>query len=161
THRSRRLSNRRHNDLSTRFVRTFNESLLMKTLTLAVAAVFLSGGAIYGQTKLGTIVGLIKDPVNSPVAGATVVAARQDGGAIRSTVSNSDGMYSFADLAPGIYVVRSKMQSYSDVETAPLQVVAGDATRADMSMTLVPPPPTVSSAIPPAAAPVRRPQPPD
>ena len=46
----------------------------------------------------GTITALITDGTKLPVAHATVTAVRAGRGAIRATVSGSDGGYSFADL---------------------------------------------------------------
>ena len=48
----------------------------------------------------GTIVGIVTNAAKVPVGGATVTAVRAGGG-IRSTVSGSDGIYSFADVPPG------------------------------------------------------------
>ena len=48
----------------------------------------------------GTIVGIVTNTAKVPIGGATVTATRAGGG-IRSTVSGSDGIYSFSDVAPG------------------------------------------------------------
>ena len=45
----------------------------------------------------GTIVGVVTNAAKVPIGGATVTALRVGGG-IRSTVSSSDGIYSFADV---------------------------------------------------------------
>ena len=42
--------------------------------------------------ELGAIVGRLTTPAGAPVANATVTAVRSDGGAIRATLSGSDGV---------------------------------------------------------------------
>ena len=92
-------------------------------------------GALNAQSTFGTIVGVVKDPATKrPVAGATIVAVKEDGGGIRSTISNSDGIYSFPDLAPGTYAVKAKTPGYPDFTLPSLKVVTDDATRADITL---------------------------
>ena len=54
-----------------------------------------------GPSSFGAIVGIVMNSAKLPIAGATVTAVREDGGAIRATLSGSDGVFSFADLPPG------------------------------------------------------------
>ncbi len=102
------------------------------------------------QAKFGALTGVVKDRANVPLAGATVTAAQQDGGTVRGTISNSEGVYSFSDLAPGTYSVISQTQGYPDVSVPSLQVTVGRATRADVAMTALvvptPAPATILSA---------------
>ena len=48
----------------------------------------------------GTIAGIVTTASKTPVGGATVTATRAGGG-IRSTISGSDGIYTFADVLAG------------------------------------------------------------
>jgi hypothetical protein len=113
------------------------------------------------KTSAGTIVGIVANSAKQPIAGATVTAVRTDGGSIRATVSSSDGVYSFADLAPGAWSITVEADGYPDATAAALQVIAGKATRRDLVMnagTAVPAPlPALAAAQKPAlpaAAPV-------
>jgi hypothetical protein len=89
-----------------------------------------------GNTKaiFGTIAGIVTNSANLPVARATVTAARVDGSSIRSTVSGSDGVYSFADVAPGMWSVTSQADAYTRTAAPALEVLAGQATRHDVVM---------------------------
>src|SRR3984957_2485080 len=100
------------------------------------------------RVSAGTIVGLVTNSSKLPVAGATVTAARVDGKGIRSTLSSSDGIYSFADLAPGAWSVTVEVDGYPDVVVSSLEVVGSKATRHDIAMTL----PAVLPATPALAA---------
>ncbi len=86
------------------------------------------------KTPLGAIVGIVTDSAKLPVAHATVTAVRADGGGIRATVSNSDGVYSFADLTPGAWSVSVESDGQRTSSSAALAVLAGQATRADLAL---------------------------
>jgi hypothetical protein len=86
------------------------------------------------KTSTGTIVGIVTNTAKLPIAGATVTAARIDGGSIRATVSSSDGIYSFADLPPGAWSITVEADGYPDATASALQVVASKATRHDLVM---------------------------
>jgi Putative beta-barrel porin-2, OmpL-like. bbp2/Carboxypeptidase regulatory-like domain len=85
------------------------------------------------KAVLGTVVGIVMNESRHPVAGATIVAARTDGGSIRATISGADGVYSFADLTPGTWSVTAQVDGYPDAVSS-LDVVANKATRSDIVM---------------------------
>jgi hypothetical protein len=78
--------------------------------------------------------GVIKDPSNQPIAGATVTATQQDGGTVRGAISNSEGVYSFADLPPGTYSVVIEATGRPEVTVGSLLVAVGRAARADVAV---------------------------
>jgi len=81
----------------------------------------------------GTIVGIVADAAKQPVAGATVTAVRAGGG-IRSTISNSDGVYSFADVPSGSWSLTTTVEGFPDVVGPAISVMANKATRHDVAM---------------------------
>src|ERR1700677_3510901 len=102
----------------------------------------------------GTIVGIVMNAAKVPIGGATVTAARAGGG-IRSTVSTSDGIYSFADVPPGSWSLTISVDGSPDVVVPAVSVVATKATRHDVVMaipaTANPSAPAVALAPAPAA----------
>jgi len=129
-------------------------------LTVLAAALPVAGGAV----ELGAIVGRLTTPAGAPVANATVTAARSDGGAIRATLSGSDGVYSFGDLTPGAWTVTAQVDGLPPVSTPALVVVTGKATRSDLVMSIAPPAgapagPAVAAAPAAAHAPAPTPSP--
>ncbi|HKD52716.1 MAG TPA: TonB-dependent receptor, partial [Steroidobacteraceae bacterium] len=125
-------------------------------LISAFVAAVLPGAAY--AAEFGAIVGLVTNPAGAPVAHATVTAVRADGGAIRATISGSDGVYSFADLTPGSWSVTAEVPGAPSVSGPALVVAAGKATRSDLVMNVVPVPAPGAPAAPavagaPAAAP--------
>ncbi len=91
---------------------------------------------------------MVRNPEKVPVSGATVTAVRSDGGAIRATLSGSDGIYSFADLPPGTWSLTLQLDGYPEVTVPALQVVASKATRHDVVMSV----PSVAAAPQPPAS---------
>jgi hypothetical protein len=111
------------------------------------------------RAALGTIAGVVRDANQRPVADATVTATRLDADGIRTTISNSEGVYSFSDLPAGTYSVMTQADGYADVSTSSLQVAAGRPTRTNITMASAPgAAPAVTGAagvaVAPPAAPV-------
>jgi len=114
------------------------KQLLLSVLAsgLVMPAVGAEFSAPVVKMAYGTIVGIVTNAAKQPVAGATVTAARVDGGSIRATVSGSDGVYSFADLTPGAWIVTSQVDGAPDLVVPSVQVVAGKASRNDLAMSV-------------------------
>jgi hypothetical protein len=119
----------------------------MMTCALPVIAEQVVGPAV--KVSSGTIVGIVKNSAKAAVAGATVIATGIESGSIRATVSSSDGVYSFSDVAPGTYAVTAQVDGYPDVVLPSVTVVAGKAARSDIVMNV---PSEVSSPLAPALA---------
>jgi hypothetical protein len=103
----------------------------------------------------GTIVGIVTNAATVPISGATVTAASAGGG-IRSTVSGSGGIYSFADVPPGSWSLTITADGSPDVVIPAVSVVPSKATRHDVVMNApaASKAPTPAVALTPAAAPV-------
>jgi Putative beta-barrel porin-2, OmpL-like. bbp2/Carboxypeptidase regulatory-like domain len=127
--------------------------MAVASMTVEVPMAF---GQEFGAGTLGTIVGVVTNAARSPIGGATVTAIRAGGG-IRSTISGSDGIYSFADAAPGSWSLTITVEGFPDVLLPPLNVVANRATRHDIVMDIAVTPkasaPALASAPAPAAVP--------
>ncbi len=59
--------------------------------------------AAYGQTFRGAINGTVTDQTSAVVAGAAVTATEKATSLAHSTVTTSDGQFSFQDLPLGVY----------------------------------------------------------
>jgi len=101
----------------------------------------------------GTIVGVVTNAAKAPIAGATVTAVRAGGG-IRSTISGSDGVYSFADVIPGSWSLTTTVDGFPDVVLPAVNVAAGKPARRDIVMNIpAKAAPAPALALAPAAAP--------
>jgi hypothetical protein len=118
-------------------IETHRRAVFLSALVL-VAAIPASRAADAGNTThdaqaFGTIVGVVSDAARRPVSGATVTALRAGGG-IRSTISGSDGVYSFADVPAGSWSLTTTVEGFPDVAGPILSVVANKATRHDIAL---------------------------
>ena len=134
-------------------IRHYVERAVLCVLALAVALPV----ARAAEPTVGAIVGTITGPTGVPLAHATVTALRADGGAIRATVSASDGVYSFGDLPPGVWSVSAQPEGAPEARAPPLTVSAGKASRCDFvtsgsAVVTSAPGNTVPAATAPAAA---------
>jgi hypothetical protein len=105
------------------------------------------------QSAPGTIVGIITNSTKMPVARATVTARKADGGAIRATLSGTDGVYAFADLPAGIWSIVAEVDGFPSVEVGSLQVLAGKSTRRDLVINAPGAPLPALAAVAPVPAP--------
>ncbi|HWW30338.1 MAG TPA: TonB-dependent receptor, partial [Steroidobacteraceae bacterium] len=131
----------------------------LPAFVMGVASIAFTGSVVQAEApapaaaaeSFGTIVGLVTDAAKAPIGGATVTAIRAGGG-IRSTISSSDGIYSFADVLPGSWSLTITVEGLPDVRVPPLNVVAGKATRHDIAMNIAvtptPSAPKVAAAAP-------------
>jgi hypothetical protein len=107
-------------------------------VAVALVAVCLTP-LTFADTLSGAIVGIVRNAAKLPVANATVTAVRVDGGGIRATISGSDGIYSFADLAPGEWKLTFELEGVPAVESSAVTVIAARATRTDIVMNVTAP----------------------
>jgi hypothetical protein len=101
-------------------------------LLIAAAACGHVCAAHAPPVALGAITGVITDAAHVPLASATVTAVTADGREIRATVTNSAGLYAFADLPAGSWSLTFAVPGYPDVALPPLEVNARKATRRDV-----------------------------
>src|SRR5581483_4577555 len=72
----------------------------MRYVALLALGLFLAIGLI-AQTETGQITGTIQDATGAVVPNATIAAKNVATGAVRSTSTNSTGLYVLPNLAPG------------------------------------------------------------
>jgi hypothetical protein len=117
---------------------SFRSIALTASLALAIGSALApesasaQSNAVAVKASAGAIVGRLTNAQKMPIAGATITAVRADGGAIRATISGGDGVYSFSDLAPGLWSLTVQADGVPDVTASSLQVTASQATRRDL-----------------------------
>jgi hypothetical protein len=73
-----------------------------------ILAVLLSIGmacSVSGQSTFGSIVGVVHDPSQAPVAGASVELRSLEDNSTHSMTSDENGAFEFVNLKPGNYAV--------------------------------------------------------
>lgn len=80
----------------------------MRSILIMLASVAIFCGlATAGKAQTsGEITGLVTDPSGAAVAGATVKVTNKATGATRRAITNSEGLYAFPALLPGLYELK-------------------------------------------------------
>src|SRR6266481_224283 len=78
------------------------------------------------QKTSGTIAGTVTDSSGAVLADATVTVTSAQTGATRTGQSNSEGLFSFPDLNPGVYNVAVTKQGFKKVEAKNIELHVSD-----------------------------------
>src|SRR5262249_48851476 len=102
---------------------------------LALSLVALLCSSLSAQLPTSTLNGTVTDPQGAAVADAKVIIVSPATGTMRETTTDATGFYSFANLAPGDYVVRAESPSFARTETRVVLEV-GRASTVDVKLAL-------------------------
>jgi hypothetical protein len=97
----------------------------MKRLLGSLIVLALLGVTAYAQTFRGAINGTVTDPSGAVVSGATVKATNSATAAAVTSVTTSDGQFSFQDLPLGTYKVEVSSAGFRPVAFDNVTVTAG------------------------------------
>jgi Carboxypeptidase regulatory-like domain len=83
-----------------------------RKLTEGICVLTLFTACLVGQTVSSGLQGTVLDPANAVVTGAPVTLTGMETGTIRTSVTDSSGLFRFLDLAPGTYSVSVKSPGF-------------------------------------------------
>jgi hypothetical protein len=84
----------------------------MKTSVFLAACILLTAAAFAQTANTGTVLGVVKDPTGAVIPGAEVQLVDTAIQAVRSTVANEAGRYSFTAVRPGQYSVSAAASGF-------------------------------------------------
>src|SRR5437762_3378994 len=106
-----------------------------RTVVLFVLLLALCAPAALAQTETGRISGTVIDPQDRVVPGATVTATNTGTGAVRTTVTDSEGKYVIANVAPAPYDEKITLTGFKTTTTH-IRVPVGQAVAVDTKLTV-------------------------
>ena len=85
------------------------------------------------QTQ-GEITGLVTDPSGAVVSGASVTVTNKATGAARKVTTNSEGIYLFPSLPPGLYELRVEQSGFKTSQLNDIKLEVQQTARLDVAM---------------------------
>src|SRR5713101_9678427 len=82
---------------------------------------------VYGQA-LSSLNGNITDPTGALVPGVQLILSNAQTGVQRTTISDEQGRYSFAQVTPGTYQVTAQLSGFKDIVVKEVQLLVNTPT---------------------------------
>lgn len=112
-----------------------NMKVLPRILVLLISGLVLSSFVnVSAQTSRGTVNGVVTDPNGAVVAGATVTLKSQTTTLERSTTTNSEGIYRFDAVDPGMYSATFSSAGFGNFTKTGIPVNAGQTATVDAQL---------------------------
>lgn len=86
------------------------------------------------QSIYGTLTGIVSDPSNAVIANATIKLRDQQSGALRETVTNSEGYYTFASVPPGAYELNISAPGFDAYSQTGIRLGGGDKINVNVGL---------------------------
>ncbi|MFN8090687.1 MAG: carboxypeptidase-like regulatory domain-containing protein [Vicinamibacteria bacterium] len=97
-------------------------------LAIPVLAVLLAlPGSSYAQRMTGDLSGSVVDESGGVIPGADVSVTNENSGAVRRTVTNSDGFFAFASLPAATYTLKVSITGFNTYEVKGIELRSGDS----------------------------------
>ncbi|MDE3168445.1 MAG: TonB-dependent receptor, partial [Acidobacteriota bacterium] len=103
-------------------------------LHIAIGVVFLTASPGWAQSYLGGVRGSVVDPGGAAITTAKVSLTDEAGGGVRSTLSNSEGAYSFAQVVPATYTISVEAPGFKRVDREHVIVGTQQFVSVDLKM---------------------------
>jgi len=116
-------------ELSTDRPRSLAAGILFIVSMLLVIAASASA-----QVTTANLSGVVTDPSQAPVPGATVVARNQATSETRETTTNADGRFTLAQLSPGTYEVTAELTGFKRFRQVDLPLRANQSAELSIPM---------------------------
>jgi hypothetical protein len=99
----------------------------------SVAMLYVLAATGKAQTS-GEITGLVTDSSGAVVSGANVTVTNKATGATRKVTTNSEGLYSFPSLLPGVYELRVEQSGFKTAQMDDIKLEVQQTARLDVTM---------------------------
>src|SRR5262245_54436756 len=99
----------------------------MRAVLAAFILLLASAPSSFGQITSATLSGTVKDQTQAVLPGVDVVVKNSDTGLTRSAVTDANGYFTIAGLAPGPYEVRASLVGFGTAVERVTLVVAQEA----------------------------------
>jgi len=109
--------------------RRFSCGLLSAALSLA---------SLCAQSNLATVTGIVTDPVGAAAPGVAVTIRHLDTNALRSVLTNEEGVFTIVNLNPGAYELTAMKEGFRAFRETGMVLETGQTLRADVTLEVGP-----------------------
>src|SRR5216683_6601168 len=107
---------------------------LARTASISLATLAVSS-ALFAQAT-ATINGRVVDQGGAVLPGATVTVTNGATRAVRSTVTNAEGLYSIPALNPGTYTVKAELAGFAAAARESVELITGSTLTVDHQLSV-------------------------
>ncbi len=108
---------------------------MLRAVMCVFACLLLSVHAA-AQLPTSTLNGTVTDPQGAAVAGAKVTITNQGTGVSQETTTDTSGLYTFANVSPGLYTLKVENPSFAGAEVKDIRLEVGRVSTVDVKLTL-------------------------
>lgn len=109
---------------------------MFRALAFITVALLVMVSTVAGQSTFGSIVGVVYDPEDKIVSGATVKLRSLEDNGVRTVNSDQNGAFEFLNLKPGKYAVTVQADGFDDFEVSHVELNARQELRVDAKLGL-------------------------
>lgn len=107
---------------------------MCRALAVILLVLFVASVSTLGQSTFGSIVGVVYDPTQQIVAGATVEIRSLEDNGIHTVSSDQNGAFEFLNLKPGKYAVSVRADGFDDFSIPVTELSARQSLRVDIHL---------------------------
>jgi hypothetical protein len=96
------------------------------SLVIVCCLLLLASGSLSGQGIFATLTGTVTDPSGSVIADAKVVLKDAASGSLRDTVTNADGLFTFASVPVGQYILTVEAKGFQMYKAEGIDLGGGE-----------------------------------
>lgn len=90
--------------------------------------------AAMAQQATANVNGVVKDQTGAAIANAQIELTNVNTGVVRKTVTNTDGIYDFPSVIPGVYSMQASAPGFTAVSQPPVTLQVGQTATFDFQM---------------------------
>src|ERR1044072_5987215 len=107
---------------------------ILQTAAHALWVVTFMSFTVSGQINTATVTGVVTDPTHAVIPNAQVRITSEGMGVVKTTVSNTEGRYSFTFLLPGTYELSVQAKGFGTFERKGISVQAAQVVNFDCEL---------------------------
>ena len=108
----------------------------MKVAGFLILFTSLLGGTAHPQSASANLTGIVKDTSGAVLPGATITARNVATNEVRTTMSNTEGLYRLTGVPRGTYEVKAELSGFKTVAQSDVLLTVGETVRADFELSV-------------------------